>query len=182
MCKRCNATVNRKTYQKVGICPICKKEKLFGQEKECPECRAKRVSDVNAWRDRNKGHYASYINDYHRKMYADRKAKGLCTRCGKRPSLRGIKTCGICRDRQNRGLRERTNPSGIARHERPSYGLCYFCGNELDREGRACSKCTEICRNNLKKVDRENHPWKKINSQHWEWEHEKKRLRKAGAI
>lgn len=183
MCNLCNHKKNRKVYQSLGICPICRKEKLFGDEKECPECRADRGNMVNAWQNANRERYNLSANEYHRKIYAERKAKGICTRCGKRASLPGKGLCGICRDRHNRHQAKARNTDGIPRSERVAYGLCYFCGSELDRKGRSCTKCAEKNIANLKKVDNSHHPWRKPeNSLYWQWKREKKKLREADIV
>lgn len=175
MCNVCNRTQNRKIYQSLGICPICRTEKLFGDEKECPECRADRVNAVSDWRMRNRASSNAYANSYHRKTYAERKARGICVRCGKRAALSGKTHCGICRDKHNSWQNEKKNTSGIPRVERVAYGLCYFCGEPLDREGRSCTKCAERNRANLAKVDKSNNPWKiPTNSLYWKWKEERK--------
>ena len=50
----------------------------------------------------------------------------------------------------------------IQRCERVSYGLCYVCGEKLDREGRTCKKCAELLGRGFRKAqDRrvKDHPW-----------------------
>ena len=47
-CIKCLNEVNeyyresRNFYKKIGICPQCRKEKLFGDEQQCISCRQKR--------------------------------------------------------------------------------------------------------------------------------------------
>ena len=39
-------------YKKKGICPVCHKNLLFGEEQNCPECRCKKEIRDNKYRAR----------------------------------------------------------------------------------------------------------------------------------
>ena len=82
-------------YQSIGICPRCRKNKLYGGEKQCPGCSAAMYASV--MHNREKEHYNQTHREWGRKTYHDRKEKGICTRCGKKKPDRGFLTCGICR-------------------------------------------------------------------------------------
>lgn len=142
-CEKCKNKHNERTreerrwYIKHGICPSCRKESLFGSESLCLECSAKKYAEnIRSKEKLGKDH----INELHRKSskraYHERLERGLCTRCGKRKSDHGLKTCGICRARDNRTRRLRCEkPDRSERHEQ---GLCYFCDNPVKEGYRVC--------------------------------------------
>ena len=74
------------------------------------------------------------INQLHRKLYADRKEQGLCTRCGKRKATNGT----VCLDCY---AKRRRKKYGIERSERPTYGECYICGRDVLKGKRVCESC-----------------------------------------
>lgn len=86
------------------------------------------------------------MNDRERshKFYYDRKAKGLCTQCGK-PVTDGMTTCKECRLKKS----ERRSKDDKTREYRRNYtakkkaeGLCIYCGTRKAREGKvACEEC-----------------------------------------
>ncbi len=71
----------------------------MGSEKTCPECRAKLLEDAFKYRTKDREKYNKIQSERGRKRTADRKAKGLCTKCGKRKPDKGFITCGICREK-----------------------------------------------------------------------------------
>ncbi len=140
MCESCGCKRNREYYFRIGVCPVCKKNKLFGTERMCPECRA------NAAERQFKRYYAQYekvriqTRASRKRVYDRRKSEGICTRCGTRKAQPGKALCKMCAiKKSNRETQD------IPRSERVSHGLCYFCGESLDREGRSCKKCAERC-------------------------------------
>ena len=75
-----------------------------------------------------------------RKLYFDRKSKGLCTKCGS--NVQGKTLCKDCAAIQ--GSRRR-----IARATRRTVGLCSHCGKYPPKSARAwCEKCLSISRRN----------------------------------
>ena len=143
--------LNHAFYIKIGICPFCRKEKLFGSEKSCPECNAKRVNANDVYRNRNRERYNKMCSEYRKKYKAEREAKGLCNRCGKRAAETGRKTCIVCREKQREQQRLDRDRKGVKvdRNERVANGLCYFCAEPIDRDGKSCSKCAAIMTANL---------------------------------
>lgn len=119
----------------VGICPVCQKNKLYGNERNCVECRAK-----NYARNLNQPKVVRHINTTHYK----RKAEGLCVKCGERPPENDRVMCSRCLIKeQNRAKSYRARGTEVPRNERVSYGLCYTCGEKLDRDGRLCQRCAD---------------------------------------
>lgn len=85
-----------------GLCPRCGKNKLFGDEKTCIECRAKQAEYNQTYAEKHKDIIKSYYSrnaDRNRKIYAERKAQGLCPKCGRTKSNDGYSKCLICRER-----------------------------------------------------------------------------------
>lgn len=158
---RVNARKNREFYRKNGICPECGKNKLFGDEKTCPECRAKAQNRKNNCTDEQKQKYRESQNEKRRKLHKERAKKGICTRCGRRKAVAGKKKCAICQEKENEQKRKK-NSNGIRRSERPKYKLCYLCGKELDREGGLCKKCAESQKSHFPKTH-DNKAWREDN-------------------
>lgn len=79
MCSECaeksrfETREKREFMQNMGICPRCCKNKLFGSEKECPECAAM-MYERNRKRSERR---SAYFSDYHRKDIARLKSEGL---------------------------------------------------------------------------------------------------------
>ncbi len=80
------------------------------------------------------------LERYHRQT-AERRAKGLCLKCGKRPPAPHRSQCGACA--------EKRRPADLARHrrrteERVARGLCPKCGKQPPVPGLAlCEPCNE---------------------------------------
>lgn len=145
-CVDCRKVINnnvfeeRHWYQRHGICPRCRKNDLFGDEKVCPECSAKGYVNTMRSRERlGKKHYNNKHNEWARKEHQRRIEQGICTRCGKRKADNGYKTCGICREKDNstRKIRLGEKPD---RNERYKQGLCYFCDNKVKDGYKVCEK------------------------------------------
>lgn len=153
---------NREFFKQMGLCPRCGKNRLFGDEKNCPECLAKMCEINSKSRQKNIDKTSSYSKDYYKKDIEKLKEKGLCRGCRKRKSAEGKTYCKICLEKKRKAKRERMGGC-IERSERPSYGLCYTCGKELDRDGRVCLKCAEIMTKNLPSAHCGNDSWRRDN-------------------
>lgn len=123
-------TMNKHYYIKIGICPHCHKNRLFGEEKSCPECRAKSTEYALK---RNRIEYNKNHAEWARKTYVERKSKGICVRCGKRRAINGETRCSICKgkDETTRNIRD----SHLSRFER---GLCRWCDNPVEKGFKVC--------------------------------------------
>lgn len=87
-----------------------------------------------------------------RKIRIEREQNGMCTRCGKRPSISGRKMCAKCTAYSRRHDEERRvrdgAPSLQQRLERPADGKCWCCGkptkpglNQNFMPYRVCERC-----------------------------------------
>lgn len=167
MCAEC--AEQQKIYQQktreylrnLGLCPRCGKNKLFGDEKECPECTAM-MYEINQ-RSRKRRNITAM--DYYRKDIKRLKEQGLCRSCRKRKAAEGHTYCLVClanHRKKSREYRKNKGKTGLERSERPDYGFCYTCGEPLDRDGRICKKCADTMTANLPK-NRNNKIWKNDN-------------------
>lgn len=151
----------REFFKNMGLCPRCGKNKLFGDEKECPECSAMMYELNRKSRERRN----VTAMDYYRKDIQRLKEQGLCRSCRKRKVAEGHTYCSVClvkhRERSREYARKKSR-IGLERSERPNYGLCYTCGNPLDRDGRVCRKCAEKMAKNLP-AHRDNLSWRNNN-------------------
>lgn len=151
----------REYLRNLGLCPRCGKSKLFGDEKECPECTAM-MYEINQ-RSRERRNITAM--DYYRKDIARLKSEGLCRSCRKKKVAEGHTYCPDClakRREQGKEYRRKKNKVDLDRNERPNYGLCYICGEVIDRQGRVCKKCAEKMTKNLPEK-RYNKIWNKDN-------------------
>lgn len=155
MCAEC--AEKQKIYQRetreylrnMGLCPRCGKNKLFGDEKECPECNAKSYEITMRSREKlGKEHYNNQHNEWARNEHQKRIEQGICTRCGRRKADEGYKTCGICRAKTRNYKRIKYGKPD--RNERAERGLCYFCDNPIKYGYKVCEKHYKM---NLEKLD-----------------------------
>lgn len=94
LCKRCSEIANeytkahRRMLVSIGICPVCRKESLHGNNKQCDSCRMTDCETVKKYRRK--------LNRKQKSLYKQRSKDGICTRCGKSEALSGKKKCQIC--------------------------------------------------------------------------------------
>lgn len=99
-------------YRSIGRCPRCHgKNKLYGNEKNCPECRAK----VWAYGIKYRKEHPEFVerkkeNDRLRRKY--RIENHLCTECAVPLVDTRYKTCEKCR-RKNKLRMRRSRANGI---------------------------------------------------------------------
>ena len=121
-------------YQGIGICPKCHKNRLFGDEKSCLECKADDANRKALSRDSDRSGYNLYMRNYKKIMYEERKKNKICATCGKRKVESGYATCDVCRlKRLNK--RRIKNYKPLTRFER---GLCRFCDNPVEDGYKVC--------------------------------------------
>ena len=127
---------NRKWFQEHGICPRCTKEKLYGDEKNCINCRIKTTE--NTLVKRNKERYNKNHAEWSKRTHQEMIEKGICTRCRKRKADYGYKTCGICRAKDKEYKRMKTRNSD--RKNRYAQGLCYHCDSPVKQGYKVCEE------------------------------------------
>lgn len=152
-CTECRQKINKEVaetrhwYQDNGICPRCRKNTIEGDEKVCPECNAKNANMTAKRRGENREEYNEKQKIIHRNLYYKRIEQGICTRCGKRKTDYGYKTCGICRAKDAEYKRIKYGKPN--RSERCEQGLCYFCDNPVMEGYKVCEKHYQTCLQNL---------------------------------
>jgi len=149
LCKDCakknkeRSRENRDFYIKQGICPICKKERIYPPEKSCYNCRERANQKEMTEEERE------HRRELARLRAANRIENGLCPECGKRPPEDGYKRCAICRGKQR--LRRKTWE--WSKKEAWKWnGVCVSCGSDDMQEGtNVCKRCYAIDCKNLEK-------------------------------
>lgn len=121
-------------YIKLGICPSCRQNTLFGDERSCPECASDSYKRRMSF---SKEHKNAIQREWSKKTHAEMIEKGICTRCRKRKADGGFKTCTMCRDKTNRRKREK-NFGKLDRSKRIDMGICYFCDNPVESGYKVC--------------------------------------------
>lgn len=167
LCPRCGKTLDRKGYfcsscldksnqycretrgfyRKIGICPVCRKESLFGEERQCIECREKAYARRNPYTEEQRERYNSRVRSRQKSLYHERAENGICTRCGKRKADSGRKKCGACREKENQRRRKYT---ADAKKERYLNGLCFFCDNKVKEGYKVCEEHYQKSLENLR--------------------------------
>ena len=172
ICSDCLTNTNeesRKTYhwyQDNGICPNCRKNKILGTEKNCPECRARKTNNANARLNRDNGELLERKKQCDKNRYKARKERGECVVCGKKNQDTTYVTCPACRIKRNRKRNDRRKKTiGIElRRCKPLYGICYFCDNPIMPGRTIC----ETHYNFYKKHSETNENFKKGRAEHLE--------------
>ena len=82
------------------------------------------------------------LERYHRRT-AERRARGLCLKCGKRPPAPHRSQCGACAAKKRPADRTRHHRRTVARI---ATGMCPKCGKRPPASGRGvCGSCAEKC-------------------------------------
>lgn len=99
----------RAFYKKNHICPSCGKNILYGDEKICIDCKAKRYIRYHQKAEPLTNEEKTKMREYNHSIYNERKERGICVRCGKYKAVRNRVRCVIClkRDMEEHHKRER---------------------------------------------------------------------------
>lgn len=122
-----------KYYQDMGICPRCRKNKIYGDEKVCLDCSVEK----SLWNQKKRKKDIDYKNhqEWSKNAYKTDKEKGVCPRCRKRKPTDGYVVCKFCREKMRRSREKNRKPD---RSERYLQGLCYFCDNPVEEGYKVC--------------------------------------------
>ena len=132
-------STDRAIYRKLGFCPRCGQAEIYGDERACPECRAKETIATAKWRAKNKEHYNQVHKEWAKNSYYECKAKGICVVCRKRKASEGKTRCSICTAKENERRRIREGEK-IPRTERYLHGLCALCDSPPMEGYKLCEK------------------------------------------
>ena len=151
-------------YRLHGLCTQCGKNTVFGNERMCPECLAKyEIYNKNRTKEQQE-RYKNRFRIQQRNLYQERKAQGICTKCGKRKAMPGKRKCGICLEKDAEIHRIRCYHKIDERQMRIENRLCYYCGEPLDEDDiKICKDCMERCRRSGQKSLSMNKYWKMDN-------------------
>lgn len=132
---------DRQFYISHHICPICRKNNLFGEERACPECRAKDAEQHAKKYDDpiNRQKIIKIQTDSRRERKKRRREQGLCVECGKRKPREGITRCAICRERINKQKRDNYKGSELRKNWVVN-DKCFFCGAECEKGYKVCKE------------------------------------------
>ena len=169
-----------------GLCTKCGRTEPLPERRLCAPCNDKRNAASRA-RDarlraagkprRDPEQAKQYERERSRRLHAERKAAGTCTKCGRAPARPGRTTCEPCAEQhraRDRARHARAKAEGIPyggrdpearrragrkrgrrrRENRRAAGLCIRCGNLPPAEGR--SMC-EPCRDDRRAAKRARH-------------------------
>lgn len=154
----------REWYFSHGICPHCGRNDLQKGYKLCLECRMKD-------NERHKGKPISddvrqYRAEYNRRIRAERKAEGICVRCGKRKTDNKHTNCAICRAAKAAKQREYNQRNGRIPIQLRGEGYCTRCYKPTD--GKLCAECYEYLVQQAaymrSRQDNSEHKWRKAGS------------------
>lgn len=152
---------NRAFARQIGICPSCLKNKVFGDEKQCIDCREYHYSHRAIFTEEQRQKHNEKQSIYHRQIHSERLEGGMCTRCGRRKAEEGKKKCKMCLVKDAEYHRSRYEGK---RQDREEKGLCIRCGSVMDRKGKICLACVEKCKPKTT-YDRKKHIWHEMNGE-----------------
>lgn len=141
-------------YRSIGICPLCKKNRLFGSEKTCPECRAKESERIYRIRERDREKYNKEHNLCEKRIYSERLKNGLCPRCGKIQTDKRYKLCSYCRNKKAKNSEKNRAKSESKTERRVREGKCIWCENPKKEGYKLCEYHYKMNVEKSKKADR----------------------------
>lgn len=173
MCETClekQRILSRENYyrnQAAGYC-VCGNI-ILGDEKYCPECRAKIAEKMNKYRQKKKEELGEEkYKEEQRKSYEKYKQKWIdehkCSVCGgKLPKGYTKRVCIKCAnkaiDRRNRNAQFK-----IPRKELGDFGLCFKCGKPAKEGQRLCEKHYNEACECIKKAQQNTSIWRNANN------------------
>lgn len=133
-------------YKEHGRCPKCGGDPVRGKV-FCITCLDRATENERKtrekWTEEKRKMRNEQQREYHKKVREERKAKGICIECGKRPAGE-TQRCALCRYKINKAKREKhLAEGGMTYDERTEQGRCYFCGAPAIEGRKTCAKCYE---------------------------------------
>lgn len=133
-CRQYKKELNE-TYIKYGLCGYCHKERIYGDEKTCPECRAKSSIKNTKYRKTHREELNIKQRERYKIVRDYRKENGLCTKCGKTKASPGKVTCARCREKNNEQKRLAYVKILVDRPNR-----CRYCNNDSAPGYKVCEE------------------------------------------
>lgn len=135
----------RNFYISKGVCPVCRKNNLVGNEKSCAECKANKAANESK---RNFKKIRRYSFERRKRL----KSQHRCIICGNViPPEDSHSTCERCRDKRRDKYRKEYSAE---RKHRPSNNRCYICGSTDLPDGKnICTLCYKRILKNTQKMN-----------------------------
>lgn len=140
-------------YKEHGICTRCHAEDAIKGQSLCPECRDKCNAKAKETYTERKARTRERDKQNSKALYAERKASGICVRCGKRSPQEGKLSCTQClikqaKYKENSFRRKGGTPRWLA----IDIGLCAVCcKNPKMKDKKVCQSCYDSICNGVKK-------------------------------
>ena len=150
-----------------GICTKCGKNKAVNKTTYCEYCLEKDVIKNAKYREKNRAVLRRKNKERMQKLRDRRKENRECTKCGKKlnPLYDGnYVKCKICRYYYMEYMRKRRSKDdkqNTSREEKIKTNVCLYCNSKVIEGKKLCEKHYNIVLNNLSKVDRNNHSFRK---------------------
>ena len=151
-----------------GICTKCGKNKAVNKTTYCEYCLEKDVIKNAKYREKNRAVLRQKNKERMQKLRDRRKENRECTKCGKKlnPVFDGNNTvkCKRCKAYYMEYMRKRRSKDDkqkITREEKIELKVCLYCNSKAIEGKKLCEKHYNIALNNLSKVDRNNHSFRK---------------------
>lgn len=134
------------------ICVNCGNDNACVNSIYCPECGEKKREQNKKYASEHREENKKRCSEYNKKIYAERKEKGLCTKCGKHKVIHGHALCLSCKVKKDRRKDPRYN-NEFDRSIRNGLGLCYVCAKPLNRYDKLCDDCYDRASKTMKKTN-----------------------------
>lgn len=162
----------RKWYKEHGICIRCRVNDVQPGHTRCLQCRFDENEEGRKRRDNwtPEQHEAEKARQRAsaKRRYDERRAAGLCTKCGKRPPSHGKTMCPRCLSRNARNNLNYKRKHGALPSDMRGDGLyCSLCCKPVCNGEKTCPSCLVIKQKNVAKARERfleiQHPWKQSN-------------------
>lgn len=151
-----------------GICTKCGKNKAVNKTTYCEYCLEKDVIKNAKYREKNRHRLREENKKRMQDLRDRRKQNGECTKCGKKLNLVfdgnntvKCKRCKVYYMEYMRKRRSKDDKQKITREEKIELKVCLYCNSKAIEGKKLCEKHYNIALNNLSKVDRNNHSFRK---------------------
>lgn len=136
------------------ICVVCGKQPAFHTYTMCPDCMERNANSCANYQAKNGAEYQAGRRVRLKRQYDQRKAAGICTKCGRRPAAPGRTKCRYCLEYDNAVHRVKSEGRAVAqaRIDRRDAGLCMDCGKPAEPGYCFCEDCLVPRRAHGKKI------------------------------
>lgn len=133
-------------YAQHGICVVCGQDRAAPHRKLCWGCLDNRNERICKYRDNmteeQKQAERKKARERAKKKYAERKAAGRCTHCGKNSAESGKVMCTTCLKKDaKRHMEKRRENGALPRYMFGDGYHCVTCGKDIDNGKKQCDEC-----------------------------------------